>query len=66
MFIQRIPTTGVRNGLGVLRVDRCIHPQEAEHSRSINYDATNSGPLREEGVEAGGLGFSEVMGIGGA
>ena len=49
----------------MLQGDWGLHPKEEEHGRAINYDATNSGPLREDGVEAGGLGFSEVTGTGG-
>ena len=45
--------------------DQGLNPKYAEHSRAINYDATDYGPLREDSAEAGGLGLSEVVGSGG-
>ena len=61
-----IPVAGNSNGGGGLRVDQGLHFKEAEHSRVLYCDVANSGPLQEDGAEAGRLGFSEVMGTVGA
>ena len=57
-----ISTTGVRNGGGGLQGDQGIHTKEAEHTRAIYCDATNSEPLQKVGTDAGSLGFLEVVG----
>ena len=57
-------TSGDSYGGGRIRVDRGLHPKEAELNRAIYCVATDSVNLRAIGEEAGSLGFLEVAGKG--
>ena len=53
---MKIPTSGGIDGTDGILGDRGLYIKEAEHGRAVHCDTADSGPLREDGVEAGGMG----------
>ena len=51
-----VPTAVDSDGGGGFLGDGGLCPKEAEYGRPFHRDAANSGPLRKDGAEAGGLG----------